>query len=353
MPQLNLLIRSLRILLVFGLLPLVFAACSGAVASTAQSTPTAIPLPVVAEKPTYKVQRGEMTSELKFSGRIAPVEKQELAFAAAGRVKKISVRRGDAVTKDQLLAELETGQDEYALRRAQANLKIAQLRLELARLQTPQNSEVNKINVAIQEQEVELAQIALDEINVTYDGLRIASPMDGTVLSVSILEGNTIEADKPVIVVANLNDLVVSATLDSEGLARLAIGMKVTVSSTGTSARSHADVEGKIRALPYPYGNADAGAESTDGSVQVELEKPPTQLGYEVGDMVSVSLILEHKADTLWLPVHVVHEFEGRYFVIVKDGDVERRVDIKVGIVEEDRIEITEGLTEGQIVVGP
>ena len=53
----------------------------------------------------------------------------------------------------------------------EANLKIAQLRLELARLQNPQTSEVNRINLAIQEQEVELAQIALDEINVTYDGL--------------------------------------------------------------------------------------------------------------------------------------------------------------------------------------
>ncbi len=71
-------------------------------------------------------------------------------------------------------------------------LKIAQLRLELARLQGPQNSEINRINVAIQEQDVELAQIALDEINVTYEGLHITSPIDGTVLSVSILEGGTV-----------------------------------------------------------------------------------------------------------------------------------------------------------------
>lgn len=341
-------LNSLLHLFCYGLLVIFFSACSGNAANNLQATPTAIPLPVIAEKPTYQVQRGEMVSELIFTGRIAPVEKQELAFGAAGRVAKINVRRGDKVTKDQVLAELETGQDEFVLRRAQANLKIAQLRLELARLQNPQTSEANKINIAIQEQEVELAQIALDEINFTYDGLRITSPMDGTVLSVSLLEGATTDANQPIIVVANLDDLVASAIVGSDDLDRLAIGMKVTVSSIGQNIP---DVEGKIRALPYPYGNADT--ESTDGSVQVELDQAPAQLGYEVGDMVSMHIILEQKADALWLPLQAVREFEGRYFVIVRDGGEERRVDIKVGIIEEDRIEITDGLAEGQVVVVP
>src|SRR5688572_21500222 len=259
-----------------------------------------------------------MTSELTFTGRIAPVEQRELAFAAPGRVAKIDVRRGDAVTKDQLLAELELGQDEYALRRAEANLKIAQLKLELTRLENPPTSEVNRLQIAIQEQEVDLAQIAVDEISVTYDGLRIISPIKGTVLSVSILEGATVEADQLVIVVGNLEDLVVSATLDPEDLARLAIGMSVTVSPIGKDIPV---AGGTIRALPYPYGNAET--DSTDGSAQIALEKSPVELGYEVGDLVSGNLVLEHKADVLWLPVQAVREFEGRYFVIVRDGDVE------------------------------
>ena len=148
--------------------------------------------------------------------------------------------------------------------------------------------------------------------------------------------------------VANLDDLVVSATADSEDLARLVIGMKVTVSSI---AKNIPAAEGSIRALPYPYGNADT--ESTDGSVQVELSQSPGQLGYEVGDMVNMSILLEKKAEALWLPVQAVRAFEGRYFVIVQDGEVERRVDIKVGILDDDRIEITEGLAEGQVVVAP
>lgn len=341
-------IRPFSALLIFSLCSLVLAACSGSSVSGSLATPTAIPLPVIAEKPTYKVQRGDLISELIFTGRISPVEQQELAFGAGGRIAKIHVRRGDKVTKDQLLAELELGQDEYAIRRAQANLEIAQLRLELAQLQNPPTTEANRINIAILEQEVELAQIALDEINVSYDGLRITSPMDGTVLSVSILEGAVAEANKPVIVVANLDDLVVSAPAGAEDLSRMVIGMEVTVNPIGKDIPV---AQGTIRALPYPYGNAEN--ESTDGSVQVALDQSPDQLGYQVGDMVSMRIILEEKAGMLWLPLPAVREFEGRYFVIVREGDAERRLDVKVGIVDDDRIEIEEGLTEGQVVVAP
>jgi macrolide-specific efflux system membrane fusion protein len=110
-------------------------------------------------------------------------------------------------------------------------------------------------------------------------------------------------------------------------------------------------VEGTIQSLPYPYGSADAS--SLGSSVQVALAQPPDQLGYKIGDMVNLSIILEKKTDTLWLPSQAVREFEGRYFVIIQDGDTQRRVDIKVGIIEADRIEITEGLAEGQVVVAP
>jgi len=340
--------HPLRAFLISGLFIFLFAACSGKSVNPTQATPTPIPLPAVPAKQTYQVQSGEMISELKFSGRIDPVIKQELAFTAGGRVAKVYVRRGDAVSQDQLLAELETSGNGYDLRRAQANLKIAQLRLELARLQSPSTSAVNKINVAIQEQEVELAQIALDELSAAYNSVRLTAPITGTVFSVSIIDGGRAEANQPVIVVANLDDLIVSADLNPDEMALLTVGMKATVDPIG---RDIPTVEGTIQSLPYPYGSAEAN--STGSSVQIALAQSPTQLGYKVGDLVNLSIVLEKKADALWLPSQAVREFEGRYFVIVQEGEAQRRVDVKVGIIEINRIEITDGLTEGQVVVAP
>ena len=45
-------------------------------------------------------------------------------------------------------------------------------------------------------------------------------------------------------------------------------------------------------------------------------------------------------------------EFEGRKFVVIQENAGQRRVDVKLRIESEDRVEIASGLTEGQIVVG-
>jgi multidrug efflux pump subunit AcrA (membrane-fusion protein) len=67
-----------------------------------------------------------------------------------------------------------------------------------------------------------------------------------------------------------------------------------------------------------------------------------------------VNVVLERKDDVLWLPPQAIRTFEGRKFVVVQEeGEAQRRVDVKVGIESEDRVEIEEGLTEGQVVIGP
>ena len=61
---------------------------------------------------------------------------------------------------------------------------------------------------------------------------------------------------------------------------------------------------------------------------------------------------LERKDDVLWLPPQAIRMFEGRRFVVLKEDDVQRRVDVKVGIETQERVEIEEGLEEGQVVIG-
>jgi multidrug efflux pump subunit AcrA (membrane-fusion protein) len=71
-----------------------------------------------------------------------------------------------------------------------------------------------------------------------------------------------------------------------------------------------------------------------------------------LGDLQRVTVVLERKDNVLWLPPQAIRTFEGRKFVVVQEGDAQLRVDVKVGIESEDRVEIEEGLTDGQIVVG-
>jgi multidrug efflux pump subunit AcrA (membrane-fusion protein) len=147
----------------------------------------------------------------------------------------------------------------------------------------------------------------------------------------------------------------VSADLVSTDLKDLAEGMPATVVLV---SRPGQEIKGVIRQLPYPYGGGGriAGttteAEEQDKSTRVTLEATAKEAGFELGDLARVTVVLERKDKVLWLPPQAIRTFEGRKFVVIQDGEAQRRVDIKVGIESEDRVEIKEGLTEGQIVVG-
>ena len=73
----------------------------------------------------------------------------------------------------------------------------------------------------------------------------------------------------------------------------------------------------------------------------------------EKGALVRVIVTLQEKNDVLWLPPAAIRTFSGRDFVLVTDGDGQRRVPIKIGIRTEDRVELVDGVTEGQEVIGP
>jgi multidrug resistance efflux pump len=516
-------------------------------------TPTPIPTPIVPEKPTYVVQRGNITKQLEFTGRISAVEETSLYFKTSGYVKRVLVQRGDQVQAGDLLAELEIddllkqmaqaevtlnsaqlrldeaekslerqitqakldlaaaqaqlaqaqddnadaiAQAEWTLQIAQANLEeaekanerqlaeaqwtleVAQIRLaqlqqepdsveiELLRLswdraknslwnaqlerdavkgnpETPEhlrkqadiavsNAEiavreaelryqqalqpaVTEDDIRLQQIEVERAEAALEQLQEGVDPLlsievqraqqkldrleegvdplltlqvqraqqeldwlkegvdpvlvnevnqaqlalerqeaqvadaQIIAPADGEVLSLSVYAGRPAEAFKPVIVVADPSAIEVSADLTSSQLQEMVEGQEAMVTLRAYPGQTW---HGTVRRLPYPYGSG-GGSEALAGedkSTRISLEGDLS--GFQLGDLASVTIVLEEKDDVLWLPPAAIRTFQGRQFVIVQDVDRQRRVDVTIGIESDDRVEIVEGLEEGQIVVG-
>ncbi|MHB9097860.1 MAG: HlyD family secretion protein [Syntrophales bacterium] len=70
----------------------------------------------------YYGQRKSGQDELYYSGTIEATQ-SHLAFQAGGRVLKVVVREGEAVVKDQLLAELDPAEFRSRLEQAKANLE--------------------------------------------------------------------------------------------------------------------------------------------------------------------------------------------------------------------------------------
>lgn len=103
------------------------AACSPVDNQSAQSEPTATPIPTApaVARPLYIVQRGDVQEILEFSGRWLPRDQAQLSFAINGTVRRVEVRRGDTVTAGQLLADFQITELENQLATAQLSLQTA------------------------------------------------------------------------------------------------------------------------------------------------------------------------------------------------------------------------------------
>jgi len=360
-----------------------------------EATPTPIPTAIVPTKPTYQVKKGEIVKELTFSARISPVVEEELFFRTNGRVESVFVKRNDFVEEGQVIAKFEITNLEREARQAELTLERAQVRLEAVERELEYDIQVTESNMIIAEARLEQLQ-AEDPIDTTefvvqeqrliqsqisYNRLlhgvdpllqndvdraellvqklaaemadaQIVAPFDGQILSISLTAGQAVEAYRPNVVVADVSELEVSGDLLSNQMEDLVEGMPVAVTLV---SRPGEDLQGEIRRLPYPYGaggRSSSGVDELDKSTRVELYDSAEDAGFELGDLVRVTVELERKSDILWLPPQALRVFDGRRFAVIQDGDAQRRVDVTTGIQTSDKIEIAEGLAEGQTVVG-
>jgi hypothetical protein len=132
----------------------------------------------------------------------------------------------------------------------------------------------------------------------------------------------------------------------SGDLARLSPQQPVTLRF---SRYQDTPVEGIIERLPQSATSAQSTVRA-DTAVHISFD--PGDLALDIGDLAEVLVTLQRKDGVLWLPPQAVRTFQGRRFVVVQDGERQRRADVKLGIAGPDRVEIVEGLEEGQQIVG-
>lgn len=427
--------------------------------AAAEAEPTPIPTPIVPQKPVYTVDQGDVVRRLQVTGRVVPVTEDELFFRTNGRIKNVNVKRGDEVTKGQILAELEMPELErqleaaqlelsraqaqvekagaglaMQLKRAEIDLQSAQTQLALIKSQNPapqqkqaevalaqaktavdyaqgqyndiawrndagaspeaarlqqatyeydkakaaydaamQDISGYKYRVQLQQQQVELAQLALDALKQGVDPMlqsdvdradlevkrvqaeiadaQIIAPFDGQVMSIVLTPGRAAEAFKAVATVSIPGEREISAELKTEEMQEVTEGMAAQVAPVSSPGDTFGAT---IRRLPYPYGGGGGNAqvEDEDKSTRFTPDDIANLTEYDLGDLMKITVVLEEKKDALWLPPAAIRNFEGRNFVVIQDGDAQRRQDVKLGIKNEDQVEILEGLEKGQTIVG-
>lgn len=105
---------------------------------------------------TVAVRRGPVTEIVSETGKVVASEDLMLSFKRSGRVRKILVKEGDAVTEGQTLLQLDTAELQIQRREAAASLATSQARYDQA------VAGATEEQIALSETAVRNAQIALD-----------------------------------------------------------------------------------------------------------------------------------------------------------------------------------------------
>jgi multidrug efflux pump subunit AcrA (membrane-fusion protein) len=225
---------------------------------------------------------------------------------------------------------------EYKLYILEEQVKLAELALQ----------ELKEGVDPLLSKEVERANLVVERLRAQLADGRIFAPFSGRVMSVGAYAGKYADAFKSIIILADLTELEISAELGGDQLRDLSVGQPARIVLVDYPDQ---ELTGEVRRLPYPFGEVEA-FEEEDRSVRISFD--PKGIELETGALAKVTIEIERKEDVLYLPPAAIRTFGGRKFVVVKDGEVQRRVDVKLGIEGEDRVEIVEGLEEGQVVLG-
>jgi HlyD family secretion protein len=170
----------------------------------------------------------------------------------------------------------------------------------------------------------------------------IRSPIDGVVTDRPLYAGEMASAGTPLLTVMNLSDVVARAHLTQQQAALLKTGDQVTISVPGASD----DVPAKVTVV-----SPALDPNSTTVEVWAEAANPHDRL--QPGSSVRVTFTARTVRNALVIPASaLVTASDGTTSVIVAgaDGKPEQKK-VKVGIRQDDKLQITEGLNEGDRVV--
>jgi membrane fusion protein, macrolide-specific efflux system len=352
------LIKFILLMLVFTLL---LSACADNGFSLGMTEPTVTPIPaqpVAIRKPTYEVQRGDIVRNQLLIGRIGPVTTVTVEFAANGRIGALNFSEGDMVEAGDLIAyfdylpelERETTLREISIRRAEIAVERAEMFLEAA------EADDNPSPTTIQDKEwdLELAQLAYDELMIymgeqlaSVDAAKIVAPMSGMITELRFRFGQNVNEFTPALTIADISETALLVDSYATNIEELYEGMPVSIRLFNSTDEPFT---GYIRQMPFPYGTGPGRDE--DKWIYVEFDNPEDAKQFQLNDRFDIIAETARADDVLWLPPEAIRTFSGRVFVMIEEDALQRSIDIKTGIDNGEMIEITEGLEEGQIVVG-
>lgn len=314
---------------------------------------------------TSTVTKGPIVSSVSASGQILASNFMNVDTQATGIVKAVYVKDGDKIYAGQKLAEITLDSD-GALANAKAwqNLSAAQ--------NSYRSSQASLANVYdqikghdtdetfTQKETRTKAEVANDNAYVALLAASLAyrqtspiitAPVSGTVDNITIVpgmilagssSGATTSSNRVAVVTSEGNPLA-TFNVSEVDVSRVKQGQKATITLDSISGKTFT---GRVLSVDK-VGTVSSGV--TNYLVVVGFDKDATEVLPNMA--ATANIVVESKDDTLLIPAEAVQTLgEINTVRVLRNGKV-NGVRIEVGLSSETQIEVTSGLSEGDVVI--
>jgi len=191
-----------------------------------------------------------------------------------------------------------------------------------------------------------VALIDRDEPALGFTKAEVKSPIEGTVIRYYVDVGDSVipqepMPQEPVVNIAYMDKVKIVVNVGEKDISKLRKGEKVRVSVDAYPEENFLGRVVKVAPAVDPR--------SRKLKVELEIENKDHRL--KPGMFADVEIIYNEHSNVLVVPRIAVLEKEGRTILFTVDDDSAKLREVKTGISDEEKIEIVEGLSEGESVV--
>jgi len=323
---------------------------------------------------TATVARGSLRLTVSALGNLQPLQFVDVGTQVTGQLRKLHVVIGQPVKKGELIAEIDptlfesrVGQTSAQISSSQALLADRRAQLALARQRVERNRTLIGSD-AVSRQELEAAEAAYEQAQAAVNAIeaqigqqsaalrfdntnlrytKIFAPMDGTVVSLTARQGQTLVAAQqaPVILrIADLGTMTVQAEVSEADISRIKEGTSASFNTLGLPDRRWAGTVRQILPTPETLNNVVLY------KVLFDVENPDGALLPQMS--AQVTFLLDKADDVVVIPTRALLPGRPhRVQVLQDDKPVEREV--RIGMETRKEVQVLEGLREGETLVLP
>jgi len=352
------------------------------------------------------VTRQNLTYSLRATGDISPLMQVDLFPKVSGYLERMSVNLGDSVRQGQViaqidrteflhkvkeveakvgqakanLAEIEAGTRTEEVRQAEEGVKQAQSRFENARLHRErmealyQRQIISKKDFDNADTEYTVAEAQLEanqqRLKMLREGARqevreasqgklkemeallaqeqtrlqnamIIAPFSGEIIRRYVDAGALVSSSTPLVTLVHTETLKVVANVLEKDISLIKPGMKAKIQ---TEAYPERVFEGKVVRI-------NSALELATRTLQAEIHVPNPSHLLKPGMFSRIEMALSEKPGTLTVLREALIEEGGKRSVFVVEGNQALQRPIVTGIEQDQRVEVLEGLREGDRVI--